>query len=95
MKKNRSYLINIIRRELVKRGIEKASLFGSLHSGNFSETSDIDIMIEARDDMSLLDLTRLKRELEEVCGFKVDIVTYRSIDPRYREEFIKNSEELI
>lgn len=51
-------------------------------------------MIEAGDDMSLLDLSRLKRELEEICGFKVDIITFRSIDPRYRDQFMKNTEEL-
>lgn len=86
---------NIIRKELMKNGIKKASLFGSLHSGDFKESSDIDIMIEARENMSLLDLSRLKRELEEICGFKVDIITYGSIDPRYRDQFIRNSEELI
>lgn len=92
---NRSLLKNTIRKELVKNGIRKASLFGSLYNGEFRETSDIDIMIEAKNDMSLLDLARLKRELEEVSGFKVDIITFRSIDPRYRDLFIKNSEELI
>ena len=84
-----------IRDRLLKNGIKKASLFGSLHSGDFEENSDIDIMIEAREDMSLLDLARLKHELEEITGFKVDLITYGSIDPSYRKKFIDNSEELI
>lgn len=84
-----------IRNRLIKNGIQKASLFGSLHSDNFNENSDIDVMIEARENMSLLDLARLKRELEEVSGFKVDLITYGSIDPRYRKQFMDNSEDLI
>ncbi len=80
---------------MLKNGIKKASLFGSLHSGDFVENSDIDIMIEARENMSLLDIARLKRELEEMSGFKVDLITYGSIDPRYRKKFMDNSEELI
>ncbi len=92
---NRSSLKNIIRKGLIENGIRKASLFGSLHSGDFKETSDIDLMIEAKEDMSLMDLARLKRELEEASGFRVDIITYRSLDPRYKDIFINNSEELI
>ena len=84
-----------IRNQLKKNGIKKASLFGSFHSGNFDENSDIDILIEANDDMSLMDLARIKREIEEVAGFRVDIMTYRSLDPRYKELFMSNSEELI
>lgn len=92
---NTGPLIGSIRNRLLKNGIKKASLFGSLHSGEFGEDSDIDIMIETRDDMSLLDMARLKRELEEITGFKVDLITYGSIDPRYRKKFIDNSEVLI
>ncbi|MFO8051964.1 MAG: nucleotidyltransferase domain-containing protein [Thermoplasmatota archaeon] len=88
-------LKKVIRNRLLKNGIRKASLFGSLHSGNFGENSDIDIMIEARENMSLLDLARLKRELEEISGFNVDLITYGSIDPRYRKRFMNNSEDLI
>ena len=96
MKKlNRSKIKTIIKKELIRNGIKKASLFGSLLGGNFKDNSDIDIMIEAKDDMSLMDLARLERELEEACGFTVDIITYRSIDPRYKDLFINNSEELI
>lgn len=91
----RSSLKAKVRSELRKKGIRKASLFGSLHSGEFTERSDIDLMIEAGDDMSLLDLARLKRELEEAVGFRIDIITYRSLDPRFKDLFLNNSEELI
>ena len=91
----KSSIIKSIKKELMRNGIRRASLFGSLHSGNFTEKSDIDIMIEPTNDMSLLDLAKLKRELEEIVGFRVDIITYNSLDIRYKERFISNSEELI
>ena len=91
----KSSIIKSIKKELMRNGIRRASLFGSLHSGNFTEKSDIDIMIEPPNDMSLLDLAKLKRELEEIVGFRVDIITYNSLDIRYKERFISNSEELI
>lgn len=84
-----------IRKRLIQNGIKRASLFGSFHSGDFGKNSDIDLMIEVNDGMSLLDLSRLKRELEEISGFKVDLVTYGSIDPRYRKKFMENAEDLI
>jgi predicted nucleotidyltransferase len=84
-----------IKDRLLMKGIRKANLFGSFNSSDFNEKSDIDIVIEAYRSMSLMDLAILKRELEEITGFPIDITTFKSIDPRYRELFLRSSEELI
>lgn len=92
---DKTQIKNTIRKKLKNNGVRKASLFGSFQSGDFGNDSDIDIMIEPDENMSLLDLARLKREIEEVVGFRVDIITYRSLNPRYLDKFMKNAEELI
>lgn len=75
----------ILRRYDVKR----AALFGSLVRGEAREDSDIDVVVEFKDGKSLLDLVSLKLELEAELGRKVDVLTYNSLNPRLRKEFMK------
>ncbi|MDO8497557.1 MAG: nucleotidyltransferase family protein [bacterium] len=65
--------------------IKKASLFGSYVRGENGKDSDLDILVELPKGNSLLDLVRLERKLEEALGKKVDVVTYKSVNPLLKE----------
>ena len=69
--------------------IKKASLFGSCVKGKMRQDSDIDILVEIRKDISLLDFVGIKLELEEVLERKVDLVEYNAIKPLLREKILK------
>jgi predicted nucleotidyltransferase len=85
----------LIRKELKAYGIKKASLFGSFRRGEDRPDSDIDLIIEPTENMSLMGLAHLKGILEEKTGRVFDILTYRSIDPRIRSGIIEDSEEIL
>lgn len=75
---------------LRKYNTKKAAFFGSMARGEASETSDVDILVEIADEnMSLLDFIRLKMEIEEAIGKKVDLVEYSTIKPLIREKILK------
>ena len=75
---------------LKKHGVAKAAFFGSMARGEASEKSDVDILVEIADEnMSLLDFIRLKMEIEEAIGKKVDLVEYSTIKPLIREKILK------
>jgi len=74
---------------LRKYGVKRASIFGSAVRGEMRESSDIDILVEIDEDISLLDFVALKLELEETLGRKVDLVEYDTIKPRLRERILK------
>ena len=69
--------------------VKKAALFGSIVRGDYTEKSDIDILIEFEGDKSLLDLVRLQFLLEEACEKKVDLLTYNSIHPLLKDRILK------
>ena len=69
--------------------VKKAALFGSIVRGDYTEKSDIDILIEFEGDKSLLDLVRLQFLLEESCEKKVDLLTYNSIHPLLKDRILK------
>ena len=68
--------------------VRRAALFGSQARGEQGESSDLDILVEIRDDISLLDFVGLKLELEETLGVKVDIVEYSAIKPLIKERVL-------
>jgi predicted nucleotidyltransferase len=73
---------------LQRYGIKKAAIFGSLAKGEAKTSSDIDILVEIKSDMSLLDFIGIKIELEEALKMKVDLVEYDTIKPLIREKIL-------
>lgn len=79
---------------LRRQGVTKAALFGSSARGEMRKRSDIDLLVNLRQDKTLLDLVGLKLELEEKLKRKVDILTYNGIHPRLRD-IILNEQKII
>ena len=48
---------------LKKHNVKRASLFGPIVSGNYTAKSDIDILVELADELSLLDFIDIKLEI--------------------------------
>ena len=74
---------------LQRYGARRAGVFGSFARGiNVRKSSDIDILVELNDNLSLLDVVRINRELEQALGRKVDLVEYETIKARIRERIL-------
>jgi predicted nucleotidyltransferase len=71
-------------------GIKQLALFGSILSQNFTNKSDIDIMITflPQSNCSYFDLLDIKAELEQLTGRKVDVIEKDSITNPYRKKSI-------
>ncbi|WP_448528196.1 nucleotidyltransferase family protein [Raineya sp.] len=77
---------------LMKYQIKKAGIFGSVARGKNSKRSDVDILVEFDTKIGLIEFLSLKYELEELLKSKVDLVEYKAIKPRLRQEIL--SEEI-
>ena len=75
--------------------IKKAGLFGSLVRGELQKDSDIDILVEINEDISLLDFVGIKLEIEEELGRKVDLIEYSAIKPVLRDNILKEQMAII
>ncbi len=83
-------LKNLIKDVLVRAGVRKAALFGSVARNDVTDESDIDILIEFEGNKTLLDLVDLKIELEDRLKRKVDVLTFNSIHPLLRDSILNN-----
>ncbi len=73
---------------LQRYGVTKAAIFGSLAKGETKTASDVDILIEIKSDISLLDFIGIKLEIEEAIKMKVDLVEYDTIKPIIKEKIL-------
>ncbi|MCF7910340.1 nucleotidyltransferase family protein [Candidatus Pacearchaeota archaeon] len=85
---------NMILPVLEKNKVLRAGLFGSFVRGEEKKNSDVDILVELGEELSLLDVIKIKLELEKALAKKVDLVEYNTIRPELRE-VILNEEVLI
>ena len=74
---------------LKKHNVKKASIFGSYAKDKYDKKSDVDILVEFKGKATLLDLVRLKKELEKKLGKSVDVLTYKSVHPLLKDEINK------
>lgn len=65
----------------VKWGIKELSVFGSVNTDKFTAESDIDILIDFNQGVSIgyLRYYQLYKELESLFGRKIDLLTKRSV----------------
>ena len=74
---------------LGKYGVKRASVFGSVSRGEDTPQSDVDILVSLGRPMGLFAFMRMERELGEVLGRKVDVVTENSVNKHVKPYILK------
>jgi predicted nucleotidyltransferase len=76
------------RDELRRFGVRAISIFGSVARGDWRPKSDVDVLVDLDDDVSILGMARIARHLEELLGRRVDLVDVEGLRPQYRDEIL-------
>jgi len=71
--------------------IRTIKVFGSVVRGEEKLGSDLDFIVEFKDDADLFDLIQFKQALEDFFGVRVDVVTENSIHRLIKEEVLKEA----
>jgi predicted nucleotidyltransferase len=73
-----------------QHGAEKIGVFGSYARNEARSNSDLDLMVWFKEQKSLLSMIRIERELSELLGVKIDLLTEQAVSPylidRIRQE---------
>jgi len=80
---------------LQKYGILKAAVFGSVARGEAGPESDIDLLVDFPRGKTLFDLIRLRRDLMEIFGTSVDVVTYRSLHHLIKDRVLNEQIQIL
>ncbi len=71
-----------------RRGVVRASIFGSVARGEATDTSDVDFLVEFERGRTLVDLAGLRLDLCEALGRDVDVATPGSLHPKLRDRIL-------
>jgi predicted nucleotidyltransferase len=72
-----------------KYHVASISVFGSTARDEATADSDIDLLVTFSQPISLLQMVALERELTEVLGQRVDLLTEASLSPYLRDRILK------
>ncbi len=72
-----------------RHGARNVRVFGSVVRGKSRPDSDVDLLVEMDPDRSLIDRTALMHEIEDLLGYKVDVVNERALNPVIRDHVLR------
>lgn len=74
--------------------VRRLALFGSVLRDDFTEDSDIDILVELEPNHSvgLFGLAGMELELSQILGRHAEIHTISGLNPRFRDEVLQTAE---
>ena len=73
-----------IRRVVLAHHAKNPRVFGSVLSGQDTEASDLDILIDTMPHTSLMDVAAIQVELENLLGVPVDVLTPNALPDKFR-----------
>ena len=87
LKENREEILRITARY----GAHDVRVFGSVARGEADPDSDVDFLVRLEPGVTLLTHAAMVRELEELLGRKVDVVSERGLRSRIRDRILQEA----
>lgn len=72
-------------------GVSEMGVFGSVVSGNLTNKSDIDILVDFKKPIGLLKFVQLENYLSNKLGRRVDLVSKGGIKPYIKKGIINST----
>lgn len=78
-----------------RRAVKRLALFGSVIRDDFGPDSDVDVLVEFRDDFEGKQIYRIYDELSVLFGGReIDLAEVEFLRPRKKQLFLEHTEEL-
>ena len=84
----------VIRQIVARHRAVNPRVFGSVLRGEDTESSDLDLLVDATEQTTLFDIVTIERELREALGVAVDIQTPESLSARFRDTVLREAAPL-
>lgn len=80
----------VLREIAEQRGFTDLAVFGSVARGEDRADSDIDLLVRPPLNATAFDLIHLQEAFELILGLKVDVVSYRGLDPALDRDILRD-----
>lgn len=83
-----------IRQIVQAHNATNARVFGSVAQGLDDLSSDIDILVDPTPQTSLFDIGAIRRELKQLLGVKVDVLTPNALPDSFRSHVLGQAQPI-
>ena len=77
-----------------RHGARNVRVFGSTARGDAGPNSDVDLLVDVEPGRTLLDVSALEQDLEELLGRSVDVLTDGGISPHLQQRILAEAAAL-
>jgi len=78
-----------------RRAVKRLALFGSVVRDDFGPNSDVDVLVEFRDDFEGKQVYKIYDELTELFGGRrIDLVEVEFVNRRIREQILSEAQDV-
>lgn len=81
-----------IRTIALSHRVTKVRVFGSVLTGDDTDDSDLDILVELTKQTALMDIAAIQYELKHVFGISVDVLTPNALPDALRNQVIEQAQ---
>jgi predicted nucleotidyltransferase len=83
-----------IRQIVQAHNATNARVFGSVSQGLDDASSDLDILVDPTPQTSLFDIGAMRRELKQLLGVKVDVLTPNALPDSFRSHVLSQAQPI-
>ncbi len=66
-------------------------VFGSVLTGQDTDTSDLDLLVDTTPDTTLMDIGAIRYELKTLLGVEVDVLTPNALPDSFRDQVLQEA----
>lgn len=88
LKHHQSNIKHIVERHHAKN----AKVFGSVLRGQDTDNSDLDLLIDPTPETTLVDIGAIRRELRQLLGIKMDVLTPQGTPDQFRDQVLNEAQ---
>lgn len=77
-----------------KNVIKSVSLFGSFLHGDYTDKSDVDLLVELRKSVGFFTLMKIQARIENKVGRPVQLMTKNDLSRYFRDEVVKEAKKV-
>jgi len=71
--------------------VRNIRVFGSAARGDDTDSSDLDLLVDPTQETTLMDIGAIRFELRRLLGIPVDVLTPKSLPPKFRERVLEEA----
>ncbi len=80
-----------LRALVLRHRVRNPRLFGSVISGEDTEESDLDLLVDPMPDTTLIDIAAIRYEAKSLLGITVDVLTPNALPDSFRAAVVAES----